>query len=350
MNPRRLLTGLATAGFAFLAVGGSAFAASGPTVVPDSAEAWYASTPVVNCASPVGCPPVAPPATNSYPANTLHVGVSNGQETARSYVQPDLSGIPISQMAISGTMSLPLATIAGSGNSNTSSASLEACLATAAFPDGVQGSTGAEPKIDCSVHAKVKVGKKAFTLDLTPFLAAWNAGLPEYGIALIPDLTGASPLTSWQVAFNGRKLKGATHISSALTLTSAGSSGTTPGGTFTGSSGTGPSASAGSGLSLPSGSTGSSAATGLPASSSLNLGTLPNSAAGALPTTSGQAPVLAGPASARPTIQAGGPQLIRNAGFQYPEAMLLPLAFLVGLVLVVKLLTGDATPSRRLSR
>lgn len=342
MNPRRGLAALALAGFA--CASGTAFAANGPTVVGDSAEAWYASTPVVNCASAIGCPPVAPPATTTYPANTLHVGVSNGEESARTYLQPDLSGIPASETAIAGTMTLPLATLAGSGNSNTSAAAIEACLVTAAFTDGVQGSTGAQPQTDCTVHQAVKVGQQAFTLDLTPFLAAWSGGVPEYGIALIPDLTGTTALTNWQVAFNGRKLKGAPHIASALTLAS---SGTASGGTFAGAAGSGNSAAGG--LSSPTSSAAAPPVTSLPANSSLNLG-LPSAAAGTVPATSGQAPVVAAGAPARPTTEASGPQLLRNAGFQYPEAMLLPLGFLVGLALVVKLLTTDATPSRGSSR
>src|SRR4051794_35705875 len=57
--------------------------------VADSAEAWYADSPVDLCTTPLGCPPQDAP-TSPYPADTLHVGVAGGQETARTYVLPDL--------------------------------------------------------------------------------------------------------------------------------------------------------------------------------------------------------------------------------------------------------------------
>src|SRR5690348_15118675 len=61
--------------------------------VADSAEAWYSSSPIDICSTPLGCPPAQVP-SSPYPANTLHVGVAGGQETARTYVLPNLLSMP----------------------------------------------------------------------------------------------------------------------------------------------------------------------------------------------------------------------------------------------------------------
>ena len=58
--------------------------------VPDVAEAWYAAAPIDVCTTPLGCPPDQVP-TSPYPADSLHVGVAGGQETARTYLLPDFS-------------------------------------------------------------------------------------------------------------------------------------------------------------------------------------------------------------------------------------------------------------------
>src|SRR6059058_5253196 len=72
--------------------------------VPDAAEAWYAAAPIDVCTTPLGCPPDQVP-TSPYPAGSLHVGVAGGQETARSYVQPDLSQLSGATL-LRGTMAL----------------------------------------------------------------------------------------------------------------------------------------------------------------------------------------------------------------------------------------------------
>src|SRR3954469_5561830 len=61
--------------------------------VTDVSEAWDAPQPVDSCSTPLGCPPDQAP-TSPYPADTLHVGVAGGQETARSYLLPDLTLAP----------------------------------------------------------------------------------------------------------------------------------------------------------------------------------------------------------------------------------------------------------------
>jgi hypothetical protein len=333
---RKVLAGAALAGY--LGLGGVAFAAGNTdsVVVGDAAEAWYATTPVANCSSPVGCPPVAPPSANPYPANTLYVAVEGGGEAARSYVQPDLSKLPAGEMAVTGTMTLPLSSAADSGSFNTSTATIIGCLVTQPFPDGTAGSTSSPPGADCTIDAPVKVGSTAFTLNLDPFLAAWNSGAPELGIALVPDVTNATPSTNWQVAFNGRHLAGVPHISAKLAVEPAGSTVNLP--TGVSASGSPPPATGVAAPALPGGT--------LPPP--LSAGSLPTAPSISALAPTGQQPLLASPAQAH-NPQTAERALILTGGFQYPEALLLPLALLAGVLLMVKLLTGDVTPIRQRS-
>jgi hypothetical protein len=346
--------GAAVAGVAasVLLLAPPAFAQTATATVADSAEAWYSTPPVGTCSSPVGCPPVP---VAAYPANTLHVGVLAGRTTAVTYVQPDLAGLPAGETATAGVMTLPLATVSGNGNSNDSSATIEACLATGPFEDGTQGSTATPPTADCSISATVKTGSTSFTLDLTPFLAAWNAGRAEYGIALLPDPAKTGPTSTWHVAFNGRRLPDAPHITSTLSLSAAASPA---------AAGLPPSSS------LPSGAAGGTAAS-LPGSSGTVSGQPGAGGQPAAPTVvpsptvaltpavdlpaanpSAGAPSLAAPAPApvtarRPRAAVLTPTAAASKGFRYPEVMLLPLAFAAGLVFVVRVLTSDAAPTRK---
>lgn len=329
-----------------LAFAAPAFAQSATATVADSAEAWYATPPVGTCSSPVGCPPLP---VAAYPANTLHVGVLAGRTTAVTYVQPDLGDLPPGETATAGVMTLPLATVSGNGNSNDSAAAIEACLAAGPFSDGTQGSTAAPPPTDCSVNTTVKNGSTSFTLDLTPFLAAWNAGRPEYGIALVPDPARTGPTSTWHVAFNGRELPGAPHITSTLSLSAAPTP--APGGApppaASVPSGAGGGTSTAGGSAFPSAG-GTAAALGVvpsPAGALVPAVALPAAKpAAAVPTLAPEAP------AAKPAGQAGravlAPTVAASKGFRYPEVMLLPLAFAAALVFVLRVLTSDATPRR----
>jgi hypothetical protein len=345
-----------TVGLVTAVWGGTAAVAQQTVVAPDATEAWYSTGPLDTCTSPVGCEPVSPPAP-TYPSGTLHVAVTAGQTDDVTYVQPDLASLPAGEEAVSGTMTLPLATVTGNGNSDPSAATMEACLATATFSDGTEGSTGPPPVTDCSVHAPVEVGATNFTLRLDPFLAAWNGGKPDDGVALVPDPSSTTGTSDWHVAFNGRRLAGAAHIMSSLVLTPApgftpGESGAVPAGPGSPPGGTAGSAPAGAGASPL-------APSALPGVSAAPIVT-PSTGAGQGATASGIAPALAGPsgasnaasAPARTSIGAAAPSgfvaaTARSHGFQYPEVMLLPLAFAGGLVLVARMLTSDATPKRK---
>lgn len=302
--------------------------------VADSSEAWYQTPPADPCSSPVGCPPVSPP--SPYPSGTLNVAQVGASQTAAAYVQPDLSGVPAGMQPVSGTMTLPLSTVNGNGNANASAATVEACLATGIIPDGVEGSTDTPPPSKCDVKSPVTVGADAFTVDITPFLQAWNSGTPEYGIALLAD---TSQHGVWQVEFNGRNLAGAPHISSDLTIApimpSGGSidlGGTTFGGPSSSGGGIGTSAPAGGPLPGPS---------AFFAPAALPAAQLSSPAPRLAPATPVQPRALTARPPARFSL-AGA-----SHGFQYPEVFLLPLALAAGVVFLLRLLTSDATPKRR---
>jgi hypothetical protein len=328
------------AGSAGLAVPGPVSADSstggGPTVqVGDAAEAWYTSLAVDTCASPMGCPPLPSPTAPAYPANTLHVAESVGQAMDSLYIQPDLAGVPSGQAPVSGKVVLPLDSDPASGSANPATATIDACLVTSPFPDGAAGSTDSPPPADCRVSAPVIAGTTSFSLDLTPFLQAWNRGQPEYGLALLPTVPSSDPAPTWHVAFNGRNLAGVPHISSTLVL-----------------AGTGPPASGFGGPPVTSSPTPSSVPASAPTSLDPGLATAPVIAPPNLgPVATPRGPDLAGPVSpttsttadlpAQPAAEVSGPH-----GFQYPEVLLLPLLFVAGLVFVTRLLTSDPTPKR----
>src|SRR3954471_4432553 len=105
--------------------------------VADASEAWFAAGPVDTCTTPLGCPPAQAP-TSPYPADTLHVGVAGGQETARTYLLPDLAGIPFDATTTGGTMTLPIAADSGDGTVSPDAAHITACVATKPVTDGAQ--------------------------------------------------------------------------------------------------------------------------------------------------------------------------------------------------------------------
>ena len=283
--------------------------------VADQAEAWYADAPVDVCTTPLGCPPQQVP-TSPYPADTLHVGVAGGQETARTYLMPALSSLPFDATATAGTMTLPVSTGSTDGTLSASSAKVLACLATAPAPDGTAGSTAAPPAIDCSVAQGLvyDATKNVFTLDLTPFLSAWANGKASDGIALVPSKT-TQPTDAWHVAFNGRKRAGGAHISSSITAT----------------------------VSSDTGSVAPLAVTPVaPTPAPPAAPPMPS-----LPNTTVEPPAAAPPvvASAPPVAQQFQPVALSRP-FQYPLVFLLPLALLAGAVFLVRLFTRDFTPKQ----
>jgi hypothetical protein len=180
--------------------------------VSDKTEAWYASLPlpIDLCATPLGCLSVPVPLPSLYPADTLHVGVALGAETARSYVRPDLHSVPTGAKVVQATMTLPVAGALTDGSLSPQSAKLIACVATQPFDDGTNGALTVAPRVDCHGAPKLKYDAKrsVFTVDVTKIVARWVTGSPENGIAILPDVADASPLGLWHVTLDGHKRAG----------------------------------------------------------------------------------------------------------------------------------------------
>jgi hypothetical protein len=285
--------------------------------VADTSEAWYANSPVDLCTTPLGCPPQQAP-TSPYPADTLHVGAAGGQETARTYVLPNLLTLPYGATAISGVMTLPVDSANTDGSVAPDSATMLACLATAPFTDGTAGAAGAAPKIDCktSVKAEYDAKKIQFTVDLLPFLKAWSAGTPSLGIALVPDPSKTSPTETWHVTINGRKLAGKPHISSVITYQPP--------------------------PPTPTGGTGTQQA---PAPTPPKVNPPPVSVPNVPPSTTTPdqpAPVVAPSQAPAPVAQ----PVAFSRPFQYPLAFLAPIGLLIGIAFFARLFTRDPLPRR----
>ena len=292
-------------------------ATAGPSAtVRDIAEAWYAAAPIDVCTTPLGCPPKQAP-TSPYPAGSLHVSVAGGQETARSYVQPDLSTLPFGATLLSGTMTLHVDTANTDGSTMPASAKILACLVTAPFADGTAGSTSAPPAIDCTISAKPAYDAVTgvFTLDLSTLLQAWNAGQPQLGIALVPNQTQVSQTDAWHVTIEGHAQSGAKPITSTISYRA------------------------------PSLDTGSSfpPITPVPPPVAPNP-TVPVQVPGSTGTAPAPAPVVAAP---QPSPVAVAQRPAAFAGpITKPAAFLAPLALLAGIVFFTRLFTRDAMPKR----
>ncbi|HET7530424.1 MAG TPA: hypothetical protein VFJ98_05645 [Mycobacteriales bacterium] len=307
-------------------------AATTPTHLPDSAaphsatvgdlaEAWYAASPVDICTTPLGCPPDQAP-TSPYPADTLHVGVAGGQETARTYLLPDLSLVPPGDRVLSAVMTVPVATGAADGTQSPDTAHVVACLVTGPFADGQQGSTETPPKADCSTAAKASYDakKSTLTIDLGSIAAAWASGVPPLGVALVPDATATQPTDAWHVAINGRKRQGTPHVQTVVTY--AVGAGIPATGVATG-----PAGPASTSAGAPAAPAASAAPPALPPAATSTQPAAPPVVAGSRPAATGQQQAAA--------FVTGVPQ---------PLAFILPLVLLAGASFFARVFTRDATP------
>ncbi|MGH2758232.1 MAG: hypothetical protein ACRDKJ_01580, partial [Actinomycetota bacterium] len=159
------------------------------------AEAWY-QTACTTASCPPGLPPV-----NPYPADTLHVGATGGQEDSRSYLTLDASALPTGARLLGGTLRAPVAPDAGTRSPET--AALRACLVTKTV-EPAEASFATAPAVDCKTTApgtfRAGTPRATFTFELAPFAAAWGSGSPS--LALLPA-EGAEP-PGWHVAFDAR--------------------------------------------------------------------------------------------------------------------------------------------------
>lgn len=226
-----LVTGLAAAGL--LLPQPTALAQTTPVTAKTTAESWFRNLPVAVPNEPV-CPPVggcAPPVPevvppSPYAADTLHVGFSGAAEDSRTYVELNLSAVPIGSEVTGGTLTLPVATDPQAGTLLPETAEFQACLVATSVPDGVDGGINGAPEADCdtsspAVFVPAADGRPAvFTIALAPFAEAWAIGTAA--VALVPAEEQAEG-ASWHVAFSRRDrvAEGAEPISAQLTLGAA---------------------------------------------------------------------------------------------------------------------------------
>jgi hypothetical protein len=294
-------------------------AAAHTVTVQDVSEAWFATAPVDICTTPLGCPPADAPAS-PYPADTLHVGVAGGQETARSYLLPDPSFLATAGKVTRAVMTLPVATGSTDGTQSPGTARIIACLATQPFSDGQQGSVMPPPKTNCSssVPASYDAKKSVLTIDVTTLLSAWTSGTPALGIALVPDVAKAQPSDAWHVTINGHKRTGTPHVQTTVTYTPSADLTTSFGGTTTSSS--------------------IGSATSAPPPVSAAQPQLPQSSAGQPPIS----PPVVAPQQPATTVAQQPAAFSRAAPPSI--AFIAPLLLLAGGVFFARVFTRDATP------
>ncbi len=332
---RLLVAGLS---FGSLGLGFVPLAAAAPAQqrLTPVVESWYQPDPT--CALPAGCvavpalpaqPPVAIPAANPYPTGTLHVSVSGGQETARSYLAFDL---PLEGTLTSAALTVPLDVDVADGSAQPETAKVQVCLVTDPIAPA-EASTQTPPAVDCAATARATyqaMPEPHLQADLKPLLA----GLPTtFGIALLPDGTDLQPSDAWHVTFSSAARSDEAKTPPA-TLAITVEAADTPlaavpdtGGTVT--------------ADPPAFDSGSTSFAGPPVDSS--------------PVFTADAPLIdSAPAAEVPAVSAPEdvqvadvalPQTI-TVGYAYPAVWLLPLILLVVLPLVLRTLTQDLTPAR----
>lgn len=211
MNLRRV-GAVASIGLLVALPGAAAAAAadSGSATVGTQVEAWYHTATNDACApaGTVDCSMLPPADAETYPADTLHVGISAGTPTAATFVELDLFGanIPKGSQVVAGTLTLPVDTAEGDGSLEPQTAKLVACHVTGFFSDA-NGSLAKPPKTDCdaaSAPAKYTAEPRpTFTVDLAKFAAKW-AGGDTAAIAILPAAEAVEGQQTWHVTFWGK--------------------------------------------------------------------------------------------------------------------------------------------------
>jgi hypothetical protein len=200
-----MVSGATALALAFVA-SASAWAADAETISTD-VEAWYVVRPT--CPA-VTCPPPPATAASPHPPGTLHVGVSGGSETSRTYITLDLAALRSAGAPTGGTLRLPIAG-AEAGTVAPETATLQVCLGTEPFEE-VEGSTATPPSFSCGVSSDAMFtpgeGERAdaFTVDLARFASRLrDAGT---SLVILPTVDSLEAPTTWHVAFSRRSRQG----------------------------------------------------------------------------------------------------------------------------------------------
>jgi hypothetical protein len=313
-----LVAGSAAIGFVPVAA-----AATSVTLTPTT-EAWYQPNP--SCAAPPGCVttgtlPAAPPATvptSPYPAGTLHVGLSAGQETARSYLALPFSAL--SGTVQSASLDLPLDTSANDGSSSPETSHVQACLFSGPLAPA-DGSVEVPPTASCARSAGLSY-QATPTPHLHADLGPLSPGLlSATGLALLPDATKSAATDSWRVVFSAH-----TRTDSAKTAPAAVAVVVDE-----------PAADGGVPADLP-----TQPATGIAVQPAPNTGFASQPMVPTAPLDPGGAPTVAGSNPPVAGVPVAAPRTV-TVGYAYPVVWLLPLALLVVVPMLARLLTSDLT-------
>jgi len=197
--------------------------ASTATVSP-SRGAWYPTSPA--CAIPVGCGSDA--TTTSYPEDTLHVGVTTGQEAARAYLALSPTALSADVTVASGQLVIPVDAEAGTAAADV------AILQVCAVPTGLAEPAPAEPPaVDCTLSSPatyVSGTPSTFLADLGVFLARGGGRVNGLALAIVPVVpTDSTAVASaWHVAFSSAGRKGGSPVVAQLDLAPAPTTTTAP--------------------------------------------------------------------------------------------------------------------------
>ena len=205
-----LLIGLV--GLSLVAGPGAAAQEPKSVTVPISKGAWYAQLPP--CLSAIDCS-VLPP-TSPYPEDTLHVAISGGEETARTYVALSFI-LPLDAVLTGGTLDLQVDTDPSHGSVSPETARMVACLVVDEF-EPVRGSADKPPRTKCAVRQGARYDAEAelFTVDLDRFVDEWDAGIAA--LAQLPSESAGAGRDTWHVVFPAAE-KGEEIITATLTYT-----------------------------------------------------------------------------------------------------------------------------------
>lgn len=313
-------------------------------------KAWYQSAPPCAALDCSAIPPI-----NPYPEGTLHVAVSAGQETARTYLALVFE-LPEETEPIGGTLELPVDADATHGSLSPEAARIVACSSTDEFKDE-RGAVATPPKIDCDVRrSAVYEEKKArFTIDLGRFAENWVAepsGEWNAALALVPSPSAQADGETWRAVFPAAdpprkksERKEDPVITATIEYGPAEDEGLLgpnlfgPGSDTTG--GTGNDFSSGSGADFDTGSTGSDVGSG---SSDVSAETGNESGVGSFGSAAGATDAVGGDSATTPAEIAAPPGSLvgfAGPGFAYPIMWALPLTILVAVAAAGRALTKD---------
>lgn len=314
MRITRLVAATLVAGsmaFGFSPIAHAADAAH-QTVTP-SVEAWFRPNPT--CQLATGCvgtdslptqPPTTVPST-PFPTGSLHVAVSGGEETARTYLSFTLPLFDATLTAAS--LDVPLDTAPADGSVSPERSEVRVCSFQGPLT-AANGSVDNPPTADCTHRAEatyVSTATPKLHVDLTPLLSALSSGA---GLVLLPGATAQTD--AWHVVFSAHDRTDAAKTPPAtMTVTLAPTTKPTL--------------------------QGHSRAVQPPSAnppSALGTVTVPG-----VPAEAPQAPTVANPAP-----QAVPQARMVTVGYAYPAVWLLPLALLLTVPIVARTLTRDLTP------